>query len=299
MSRGVGTIRDMLPIPAAGASESRTVAARGRVRAWSEPRTAPRLHWAVRSEAGPVRPHNEDACAALGFDRDAGALLVLADGMGGYHAGEVASRLAVDTIVAALQPELGQRRPAGEGAEPLVAALAKANAAILSHAARRADCLGMGTTAVVALVRDGELVHAHVGDSRLYLQRGGRLRRLTRDHSLGEVLVNTGEAPGDAPQRAGLRGVLTRALGPEAIVQPDAGATTLLAGDWLVLCSDGLTDHVDDARIQAVLAQADRLDAHDRRAEAACHALVEAALADGGSDNVSVIALRVTDEHGH
>lgn len=291
-------------IPATVFVESRSVTARGRVRAWSEPRIAPRLHWAVRSEAGPVRPHNEDACATLAFDGDAGALLVLADGMGGYHAGEVASRLAVDTIVAALHAEFGTRAGRSDPAAPLVAALSKANAAILSHAARRPDCLGMGTTALVAVVRDGELVHAHVGDSRLYLLRGGRLRRLTRDHRLGEVLVEAGDAGSDVEARepgrpSGLRSVLTRALGPEPIVQPDAGGETLLAGDWLVLCSDGLSDHVEDSGLQSILAEADRLAACERRAAVACDALVAAALAGGGSDNVSVIALRVTDEHGH
>lgn len=241
------------------------------------------LDWAASSDAGTCRNHNEDSWRVL----EEHGLMVLADGMGGYSAGEVASAIAVDGVCAHVSDDPG----AGAAADPcaeLRRAISAANAAILAAAARRPECLGMGTTLVAAWVVGRRLHHAHVGDSRAYLLREGVLLRLTSDHSMRQAMVDAGVVGADSTRRAAFRGVLTRALGVESLVQADAGTVELEPGDRLLLCSDGLTDLVDDARIRAVLAGPDGCAAQARQ-------LVAHALEAGGHDNVTAIVARPAD----
>ncbi len=229
------------------------------------------------SDPGRSRAHNEDCWRVV---REAG-LLLLADGMGGYNAGEVASEIAVD-CVARFAFEEPASQCSVDPLEQLATAVASANASILAAAARRPECLGMGTTLAIAWVCGSRLFHAHVGDSRIYLLRHRRLARLTRDHSVGQAMIDAGvrERPGSL--QASLRGVLTRALGVEPTVEPDFGEVALEPGDRLMLCSDGVSDFVSDAQIARILAR-------EAPADALADDLVRTALGAGGSDNATAV----------
>jgi protein phosphatase len=235
------------------------------------------------SDAGRSRAHNEDAWRidpALG-------LMVLADGMGGYNAGEVASAIAVESVTRTLSDPwaFDQHQPAHD---QLAQAVHAANADILAAAARRPECLGMGTTLVLAWLRGRSLRFAHVGDSRLYLLRGGHLHQLTRDHSVGQAMIDAGLSDPDGARESSMRGVLTRALGVEPQVLPDYGELDLMTGDRLLMCSDGLTDMVDDREIRHILL------AHTE-VGSATRALIDRALEQGGFDNVTALMLCVGD----
>lgn len=233
--------------------------------------------WAVASDPGLGQGHNEDAWR---IEPELGAF-ALADGMGGYNAGEVASAIAVDVALA--QPF---DQPAGASSpdplEQLARAVSAANASILAAAARRPQCLGMGTTLALAWIAGTRLFHAHVGDSRIYLLRGHELLRLTRDHTVGQAMIDSGSVEPASSRAAAFRGVLTRALGVEPSVAPDLGEVELRPGDRVLLCSDGLSDPLDDGAIRALLDTGDR-------AAAQAAALVQAALAAGSLDNITAV----------
>ncbi len=235
------------------------------------------VDWAGLSDPGCVRAHNED-CWQIVPEK---GLMVLADGMGGYNAGEVASALAVHTVA-----DFAFDDPTLEGSadplEQLAQAFAVANASIIATAAGRPECLGMGTTLAVAWVAGSRLFHAHVGDSRIYLLRSGRLAALTRDHSVGQAMLDAGVGEQSSALRASLRGVLTRALGVESAVEADFGEVALESGDRLLLCTDGITDMVADAAIRRQLAR-------EAGADEVVGGLVKAALQAGGSDNATAV----------
>lgn len=233
---------------------------------------------------GRVRPHNEDA---LAFDARS-AYAVLADGMGGHNAGEVASRLAVQQVSAGLARCTGEP-PQALRARSLIGSLVEdANAAVLEAASRDIACSGMGTTLVVALWRGRDLSVGHVGDSRLYRLRDGVLERLTRDHSALEEWLerSTSGTAGKGP--APRRNLLTRAVGTAERVVPDLASHAIAAADVYLLCSDGLTDMVADAEIREALV------ACTTDIDRAALDLVALANAGGGRDNISVVLARVT-----
>jgi serine/threonine protein phosphatase PrpC len=235
------------------------------------------IDWAGLSDPGCQRAHNEDSWRMV---PEAG-LMVLADGMGGYNAGEVASAVAVDSV-AGFPFEDPSVEGSADPLEQLAAAFAGANSSIIAAAAGRPECLGMGSTLAVAWVAGSRLFHAHVGDSRVYLLRSGRLARLTRDHSVGQAMRDAGVAEQSSSVRASLRGVLTKALGVESSVEPDFGEVALEPGDRVLLCSDGISDLVPDAAIARQLAR-------DEPVHAVAGGLVEAALKAGGADNATVV----------
>jgi protein phosphatase len=221
--------------------------------------------FAADTHTGRVHDHNEDSLAWLperGF-------FVVADGMGGHASGEVASRIAVDALLAA-----STRMPLEEG-------LREAHRAVAAAAVADPSRAGMGSTAVVLALGGGRARLAWVGDSRGYLWRKGRLQRLTRDHSLVNLLIDRAEVTEADVARHPQRHVVTQTLGHGQPV-PSASETRLRRGDWLLLCSDGLTEELGDADIAAVLRGAARI-------EDAVRVLIEQALAHGGRDNVSVV----------
>jgi protein phosphatase len=238
----------------------------------------------VASDTGRVRAHNEDAWLVLP-DVDP-LLLVVADGMGGHRAGDVASRLTVEEMAAAFAGWSANRRWTLRRAESprgrLVEAVRRANARVLAEARRDESRRGMGTT-VVALLLDGDVVHfAHVGDSRLYRSRAGRLEQLTADHSLLNEYLQLGLI---TPERAAAfpyKNVIVRAVGLSPGVEVDAATREAVPGDRFLLCSDGLTDLVPDETIRDQLATGD-----DPAATA--QALVDLALDAGGTDNVTAV----------
>jgi PPM family protein phosphatase len=238
-----------------------------------------RLSSFAGSDVGRTRAGNEDSyfCGRTVF--------AVADGLGGHQGGEVASAAAVAPL-AALDGR-GFADP-GEAAEALAAAVREANAAILDRAAGDPGLWGMGTTLTAAAVAgDQQLQLAHVGDSRAYLLRDGSLDQLTTDHTVVGELVRRGRL---TPSQAAIhpeRSILTRAVGLDPTVPVDLpDPLELQAGDQVLLCSDGLTEAVGDDQIAALLSAASDGDA-------ACRALIDAANAAGGPDNVTVVLLRV------
>lgn len=241
---------------------------------------------AMRSERGVVREHNEDA---VGGDRDTG-LLVLADGMGGANAGEVASELAVDLLASQLTPKQEQGEVEPSGSEAILEALRGVNQAILELSQQVPEYRGMGTTVVVGQFRDQTLTYAHVGDSRLYRWREGQLSCLTSDHTLIQEMVDMGDfASLEEAQLAGVpSNVLTRAFGAEPEVMVDLAVSDLAPGDLYLFCSDGLTAMLSDREIHSILEQSD----DDLMGQV--DELIDLACERGGIDNISVILARVT-----
>lgn len=229
---------------------------------------------AHRTDTGRQRPANEDSLLART------PLFAVADGMGGAQAGEVASRMAVDV----LQEGLGQGT--GTVAERLTDRVATANTRIFDRARTDQGSAGMGTTLTAAYVDTDELVVVHVGDSRLYRWRDGTLERLTDDHSLVEELVRQGRLTPEEAAEHPQRSIITRALGPESEVAIDSEVLAVENDDVFLLCSDGLTTMVSDDAI------ADLLAADGTLADRAS-ALVDAANAAGGRDNITVLLFRV------
>jgi PPM family protein phosphatase len=236
------------------------------------------LSAAARTDVGLRRSANED-CFALAPEL---GLFLVADGMGGHTAGQVASELAVEGTVKAL------RKVAEAEAtltEKLRYCVASANRDIYETSQAKPELAGMGTTLVAVLAGSGRIALAHVGDSRAYLIRGGRIRRLTDDHSLVAELVRRREISERAARGHPHRHVLTRALGVRRNVHPDLAELTPATGDVVVLCSDGLTTHLLDEEIAAIAGG-------DSKLEVMCAALVDLANARGGEDNITVALVR-------
>lgn len=235
------------------------------------------LQVAALTDVGKVRTINEDA---FGHCLDAGVFAVC-DGMGGAAAGEIASRLTVDTLIERLcashSPE--DRRLA------LETSIIAANRLVFSHASSDDALQGMGTTLVAVSIQDGQALIGHVGDSRCYLFRGGQLIRQTNDHSLVDEQVRLGHMTQADAERSPLRNVITRAIGTQKSVDAEISELTLESGDVLLLCSDGLTREVPEESIAAILSD-------ERTMEEQCRELIDAANAAGGRDNVTAILVR-------
>jgi serine/threonine protein phosphatase PrpC len=248
-----------------------------------------KLAFAGQTHPGHVRAHNEDR---IGSDPELG-LAVLADGMGGMKAGEVASGMAVEYMLSDLRERLARlegTEDEGSGFSPeslaVRGALGRANEAIHHVARTQPQCSGMGTTVVLLLFYDDRVTIAHVGDSRLYRYRGGELELVTRDHSLVQELIDQGYFTAEEARHSGNRNVVTRALGIAPEVDVELQEDVVRTGDVFLLCSDGLNDMVRDEQIRELLAR------HDDDLQRAAQALVDAAVDQGGRDNVSVLLVR-------
>jgi PPM family protein phosphatase len=230
-----------------------------------------------RTDTGRQRRGNEDAAYARA------PLFVVADGMGGAQAGEVASQIAVETFAQGLPDS-------GPAEERLVNRIREANERIHALSQSDRDRAGMGTTMTAAYLDDAHLAIAHVGDSRAYLFRDGELQRLTKDHTLVQALIDEGKLTEEEAEQHPQRSVITRALGPEATVKIDTFSYPARGGDILLLCSDGLTSMISEAQIAATLAAASNL------TDAAEQLILEANDA-GGRDNITVV-LTLLEEVG-
>jgi PPM family protein phosphatase len=243
------------------------------------------------SNTGLVRAHNEDNC----FANDELGLYVLADGMGGYNAGEVASKLAVDELRLRVPERYMPTTDASTKESLLIDAVQLANKAILKTAKTRPECLGMGTTLVAVLM--GSKLNAsiaHIGDSRAYFyaRNVGRLSQLTKDHSVGQELIDRGSIKQADLIRFPMRGVLTRALGVEPDIAVDTMSINLAEGDALMLCSDGLSDMLSFDDIQGVFEH--HFQTKPTNSHMGSHIadeLVCLALKRGGTDNVSAMVI--------
>jgi protein phosphatase len=238
-------------------------------------RRLPVVRGAGLTHRGQVRAQNEDSI----LTDPSGLLWAVADGMGGYGHGDIASDIVIDCLAAI-----------DDDADPAAALLAQieaANRAVLDRAAR--DGLGQMGSTVVALMLQRAIAHvAWVGDARAYLCRGGRLRLLTRDHTVVQDLVDRGVLTGDEAESHPESHIVTRAVGGGTVIEIDRVALPVFAGDRLLLCSDGLPRCVYEDVIAAQLANA-------AGPEAACEGLVREALANGAPDNVSVIVIDLAE----
>jgi protein phosphatase len=241
-----------------------------------------KLAVASLSDVGCVRKNNEDSAGVFeGTDPARGHLLIIADGMGGAAAGEVASGLAVETVRATFFDPGAGSRPV----EALKRAIEAANAAIHRRASEDPRLGGMGTTCTAVAVVGRQLWFAHVGDTRAYLASNGSLGQLTRDHSLAAELARQGDER-SAPARA--KNVLTRCLGvkPEVKIDVSEGPVPLPDDAVLVMCTDGLCNLVEDGEILHVVSM--------HLPDSACRRLVQLAKERGSPDNVTVIIARLT-----
>lgn len=232
------------------------------------------LRFAKRTHIGKVRKLNED----FGLIREQEPwLMVVADGMGGHNAGEIASCMAAEEVLRTVE-EGGMGGPA-----EISRAVERANSMVYEHSRSDSGCSGMGTTLVLALGGEGEAIVANVGDSRAYhfSYASGRLRQVTRDHSLVQELISAGRLTKEEAQNYPFRNVIMRAVGTSPAVTADLFEVELEQGDALLLCTDGMTNHVSDEQIQDVLSGMDDPDC-------ACDALVDLALTGGGRDNITV-----------
>lgn len=226
-----------------------------------------------RTDVGCVREHNEDSLVV------APPLYVVCDGMGGHAAGEVASEIAVNVIA--------DRAPATPDAAALGQAVEEANLAIIQAAREGVGRAGMGCTCTAAMLENERLIVAQVGDSRAYLLHGGTLQQITRDHSLMADFIEAGQITPEEARVHPQRSVITRALGSDPRTQPDLFEINVNTGDRLLICSDGLTSMIEDYEIEDILNRTP-----DPQIAAA--KLVNAAIAAGGHDNVTVIVVNVT-----
>lgn len=242
------------------------------------------------SDTGLKRPHNEDSAvtdSALG-------LAVVADGMGGYKAGEVASAIAAQLILNEVRAGVASgdvnAKASGAGLSRATMvireAVAKANAEVFRTAQEVPQCQGMGTTVVVVFYHGDKVSIAHVGDSRVYRLRGNEFKQITRDHSLIQELIDRGFFTPEEAAENTPKNLVTRALGIEQSVEVDVQEQDLEAGEIYLLCSDGLNDMVDDEEIHLTLSK------YSANLVQAATELVRLANENGGKDNVSVVLVR-------
>jgi protein phosphatase len=246
------------------------------------------IDFASLSDRGRVRLNNEDAYGEFVPEttpevEERGVVFVVADGMGGHRGGEIASRIAVRTILAFYATETGADR-----AKALARAFHEANQTILQEAVADSTLFGMGTTCTALALHQGRAYFAHVGDSRCYLLRKGKILQVTSDHSIVGEMVRSGIITDEDARTHPRRNVITRSLG----AQPDVMAETpdsveLQRGDTFLLCSDGLTAYLSDIDISVVLAT--------HAPEAAAKTLVHMANEQGGRDNITVQVITIRD----
>jgi protein phosphatase len=242
------------------------------------------LRAAARTDVGLRRSGNED-CFAVASEL---GLYLVADGMGGHSGGRRASQLAAQAAVTAVRTLESETATL---TDKLRYAVAAANREIFATAQQKTELAGMGTTLVALLAGGERIALAHVGDSRAYLVRSGRIRQLTDDHTLVAELVRRREISPRAAREHPHRHVLTRALGVRRHVEADLAELTPGPGDVFVLCSDGLTTHVGDDEITKLVCDGTDL-------EAVCDRMVELANSRGGEDNITVVLVRCEQAGG-
>src|SRR5882724_5304519 len=247
--------------------------------------TAMSLEFFSATDTGRARNNNEDSVAV----HEAAGLVVLADGMGGYNAGEVASGMATSFIKTELGrwlQEASSNASDGDVRRAMDICVDNANRAIFNAANSNPQYAGMGTTLVVGAFRDGRLLLGHVGDSRGYRFRGGRLTQITHDHSLLQEQIDSGLITPEQAAFSSNKNLVTRAVGVEDTVLLETHLHDLMPADIYLLCSDGLSDMLDDESIGQVLQGHESL-------EDAGTALIDAANDAGGKDNIAVVLVRV------
>ena len=243
----------------------------------------------ANTDTGKVREHNEDSFLTLGGKSSPpgiDALLVVADGMGGHAAGEVASQMTVEGIQRAIGGEdLTSRDLRGHALGGLLGKLLEDVNREVWEAGQTPERQGMGTTCTLAAIRDDQLFLAHIGDSRAYLLRDGAIHQVSTDHSWVEEAVAMGTLSREAARIHPNRNVITRAIGLDPKAQIDVSAIPIENGDLILLCSDGLNSMIDDDEIERILKES--------APKQACQALIDAANGQGGHDNTTVVVATI------
>jgi protein phosphatase len=250
-----------------------------------------KLDFALKTHAGLVRPLNEDA---IGADPSCG-LFALADGLGGYNAGEIASVMAISAVLDRLSAALAASKAAEVPFAPdeaIYDTVGEINATIYNAALNSAAFEGMATTLVIAWFLGSRLWIAHTGDSRLYRFRNGHLEQLTRDHSFSQELLDAGMVTEEEARLLPAKNLVTRALGAAADIEPEIQDVDVQDGDLLLLCSDGLTEMVGTYEIAGLLSIGED-DTHET-----ARRLIDLANESGGRDNISVVLIQVIAENG-
>jgi PPM family protein phosphatase len=270
------------------------------------PRPGVQLRLAGRTDVGITRDHNEDAFAFLDLDTGQthadvhsgvidvgmrGVVLVVADGMGGAAAGEIASAMAVEAVLDTFRAQWMQSvgRDTDTFVETIRDSADTANHRIFAFAGAHPEHAGMGTTATIAGLLGSSLYLAQIGDSRAYIVRDGDAHQITKDQSLMQQLIEAGEMTPDQAEVSERRNIILQALGPDSTVRPDFTQQPLARGDTLVMCSDGLTTHLRAGDIARIVGESS--DPDD-----ACERLIAAANADGGHDNITVVVTQFTGD---
>ena len=264
------------------------------------------VHVFGRTDVGRTREHNEDAFVVADLTRqnatlqpevrthtvgERGSLFMVADGMGGAAAGEIASQKAIDVVLQELMYGFGEHEAPDK--ETFAAALKRstsaANSAIHTFALEHPEYRGMGTTATIATVLGDSLYLAQVGDSRAYLVRDGHAKQITKDQSLMQKLIEAGEITEEEAEQSERRNIILQALGPEANIKVDLTHQQVRIGDVLIICSDGLSGQVKTEEIGRVATEESDL-------MSVCKRLIDRANENGGPDNITVIAVRFAGE---
>jgi len=243
---------------------------------------------AAGTDRGQVRARNEDSVLIL----PSKCLAILADGMGGHQAGDVASRMAVDAVAESLttltniSDSIPDAQPAGVSitSADIMHAVQRANDAILNESEDDPQKHGMGSTIVVTCIEQDRFTTVHLGDSRMYRIRGGEIERITRDHTLAEHYVELGVMSAEEAKTWEGRNMLLRGLGIEGEIEPEANEGELKSGDTLIMCSDGLTDVCDDATIRDLTLSSEG-------PQHAVTRLIQAANEGGGPDNITTVVV--------
>ena len=236
-----------------------------------------------QTHIGLVRENNQDALE-YGTLSNTAQYAVVCDGMGGANGGNIASKIAVEVIGSRIRDGYRENQNPGSVEHLLTSAMATANAGVYDRAQRDAELSGMGTTVVAVITCEHTAYISHVGDSRLYLYRDGNLSQVTRDHSVVQDLIESGQITEEEARSHPRKNYITRALGVTSEEYGEYDELELMTGDRLLLCTDGLTNEVEHAAMCALLTLP---------AEEAAQALIRAALDDGGMDNITVTLMDI------
>lgn len=239
--------------------------------------------WKI-TDTGLVRRDNQDSYGVIEQTASGHTVCVVCDGMGGAAAGELASNIAVETFLESLKSVLQAEASAEQLQEMAAYSVSLANKAIREYASQHDECLGMGTTLVSVVTKNGSAVVSNVGDSRAYHIRNEEIVRITKDHSLVESMVERGDITAEEARRHPNRNLITRALGPDANTVCDGYISTLNPGEYILLCTDGLVDTVTDHEILFEIV-------HGGPSETCLQRLITIAKSNGAPDNITAVLL--------
>ncbi|MBE7021722.1 MAG: Stp1/IreP family PP2C-type Ser/Thr phosphatase [Ruminococcaceae bacterium] len=244
------------------------------------------IKWGGCTDLGQSRPVNEDGYYISDYSAELDAIYaIVADGMGGHQAGEVASALALRQVSEAINQGFCAEMSSQELKELLGTAVREANESIFKKSLSEHSCGGMGTTITLCFIAGEKAMVAHVGDSRAYILRGGTLHQITTDHSLVQELIKSGQITPEEAEHHPQKNVITRALGTDSGVDIDLYEFQVLPGDCILLCTDGLTNLVSEAEMTELLSGADDMNAISKQ-------LIVSANQKGGYDNITAVVLK-------